>query len=474
MEFEWGFFIDLGIVGVALLLSTFLRSRIRFFQRYLIPNALTAGFFLLFFYNYLAPVMGVTSDGLGGFVYHLLSISFISMTLRKASGVTRGKSTFSMSVGVLSQYALQALLGLLMTFVMISTFLPGLFPSFGLFLPLGYVLGPGQAFAIGKGWEALGFEGSGTVGLTFAAFGFLWACFGGVFLINYGIRRGWMTKEQSAVLKDKGVTTGVIPKENEKPVGARLTMETEAIDSMTYHFVLVGIVYLSTYLLLKGLTFLLSFAGDLGVQLAVNLWGLSFIFAALMALLAKRVIRFLKLEYTLDNGSLTRISGTSVDLMVAASIGAISITIVVQYWLPILILCTLGGIVTIVTVPWICSRLFTDHKFHRTLIIYGACTGTMPTGLALLRVVDSEFETPAASEYMFSAGITFFLAIPFILIINLPAYSYTTGNPLYFWIAVAVSGGYLVYSLVAFLILSRRKAFASPSKIWHHEKPSNP
>jgi ESS family glutamate:Na+ symporter len=156
----------------------------------------------------------------------------------------------------------------------------------------------------------------------------------------------------------------------------------------------------------------------------------------------------------------------SVDLMVAGAIGAISLVVVSQYWLPIVIMCAVGGIVTIVTVPWICSRLFRDHKFHRTLIVYGACTGTMPTGLALLRVIDPEFVTPAASDYMFSSGITFVLAIPFIFAINLPVYARTTGNMAYFWAAVGVSAAYLLVVIILYAILSRKRAIARPSNIW--------
>ena len=87
---------------------------------------------------------------------------------------------------------MQGLAGLLLTFALIGTLLPGLFPSFGFLAAIGFSLGPGQAFAIGSGWERLGFAGAGSIGLTFGALGFLLACVGGVLLINAAIARGWI------------------------------------------------------------------------------------------------------------------------------------------------------------------------------------------------------------------------------------------------------------------------------------------
>ncbi len=473
MNFPWQVFINLGIIAAALLLATFIRAKVRFFQKFLIPNALTAGFILLPFYNYLAPLLGLSADRLGPLVYHLLAISFIAMLLRRspaarlaASPSGRGKNVVSMAVGILSQYAIQAVLGLGLTFLFIYTFLPDLFPSFGFFIPLGFALGPGQAFAIGTGWEPFGFAGAGSVGLTFAAFGFLWACFGGVFLINYGIRKKWMSPEQIEALTSKGLTTGIRAQDAELPVGARLTTESEALDSMTFNAAAVLVIYLLTYLLLQGLTHVLSLAGNAGRELATNLWGLHFIFAALITMLIKRVVTALKVDFVLDNGSLTRISGTAVDIMVAAAIGAISLVVVGRYWLPILIMGVSAGILALLTLPWLASRLFRDHKFHRTLILFGAATGTMPTGLALLRVIDPEFETPAASDFMYGSGITFALAIPLILIINFPAYGYKSGNPSYYWIAIAVCCAYLLFTLIAYTVLSRKRAFEQPGRLW--------
>ncbi|NQV16734.1 sodium:glutamate symporter [bacterium] len=471
MNFPWNMFLDLGVISIALLLATWLRARVLFFQKYLIPNALTAGFILLPFYNFVAPFLGMSEIGLGAIVYHLLSISFISMSLRKPAYTKRkgDKSVFGTSVSIISQYSLQSLIGLLLTFMFMSTIMKTLFPAFGFFMPLGFALGPGQAYAIGEGWVDMGFKGAPDVGLTFAAVGYMWASFGGVILINMGIRRGWLGQAQIEKIKAKRFRSGVLGRDDDLQVGSRLTTESEAIDSASYNLAVVLMVYLFTFLLLKGLGLALSFAGNLGNDLAVNLWGISFVFAAMVALIVKTVMIKLKLEHTLDNGSLTRIAGNSVDIMVAAAVGAISLTVVMQYWLPILVISSIGGFVTFVSVIWISSRIFVDYQFHRALIIYGACTGTMPTGLALLRVVDPDFETPVATDYMYSAAVTFFLVIPFILAINLPAYSVSKDNPLLFWAAVGVALAYLLFVIISHRIISGKRAFGQLGKLWYEK-----
>ncbi|MBN2280774.1 MAG: sodium:glutamate symporter [Candidatus Marinimicrobia bacterium] len=472
MNFQWDFFIDFGIISFSLLLATFLRYKIKFLQKYLIPNSLTAGFFLLVFYNFFANMDIVSTDNLGTIVYHFLSISFIAMTLKNNPVREKGHkpALFSNSISLIFQYAIQAIIGLLVTFILIKTHYPNLFPSFGFFVPLGFAQGPGQSFAIGKNWETMGFEGAGSVGLTFAAIGFLYACFGGVWLINYGIKKEWLSKEKLELIKDKGIRTGLFKQNDSTPEGSKLTSESEAIDTLTLNFAMVFGVYLLSFLLLKLITFGLSLLGQTGVDLGNTLWGINFVFSALMAIVVKSVLKLFKINYIMDNGMLNRVTGFSVDFMVTASIGAISIAVLWQYIIPIIITSLVAGFAVIVTVPWFCSRIYKDHQFDRMLLIYGASTGTMPTGLALLRVVDPDFETPAASDYMFSTGITFPLVIPFILAINLPAYAHTKGDFLYFWLALGISFAYLIFSLISFLLIARRKAFHQPSQAFYRIK----
>lgn len=466
MNFHWQIFVHLGVIALSLLLATWIRSRVHFFQRFLIPNSLTAGFILFVFYNWIARYLGLGTEHLGNLIYHLLSLSFISMGLRNTPGRGAGKRVLSTGLMITASFTFQALLGVALTFLFIAVLIPSLSPSFGLFIPLGFEMGPGQAYSIGIGWEEMGFAGAGTIGLTFAALGFLWACFGGVFLINLGIRKGWLSAKHRKLLTAARVRTGIYGRRENPPPGSHLTTETEAIDTLSFNLAIVLVVYFLTFLLLKALTFLLSFAGAEGRELAVNLWGISFIFAALLAFGGKQLLKVLKIDYVLDSGSLTRIAGSSVDILVAAAIGAISVVIVVRNWLPIAAMACLGGLATMGYVLWFASRLFDEHRFQRAMIIYGASTGTLPTGLALLRILDPEFETPAAVDYLYGSGIAFILVIPYILAINLMMYGYSRGNPLYYWALVGLLAAYLVVFLILHRLLAGKRAFSRPGRFW--------
>jgi len=468
MDFSWKFVIDAGLISTALLLATLIRSKLRFFQKYLIPNALTAGFILLPIYNFLLPAIGYNQNRLGDLVYHLLNISFISMSLRSSPPKIKehkGGGVLGMSTGIIMGYATQALLGLGLTLL----FLPNIHPAFGLHLPLGFALGPGQAYAIGKSWEAMGFEGGASVGLTFAAIGYLWACFGGVVLINMGIRKGWITDDALAFMKNKSLMKGIIGKDEEKPVGGRLTTDSEAIDSLSFHIGTVVVVYFLSFLLLKGLTLVLSLAGKTGMELAANFWGINFIFSALCAIVVRKLIDLFKIGHVLDDDTLTRVSGFSVDFMVSGALAAISLVFVGKFWFPILVMSTICGIMVTITVPWMSSRMFKDFKFERMLMLYGVSTGTLSTGLALLRVMDPEFKTRVSADYMLSAGLTFVVVIPFILSINLPAKAYMTGNMSYYWMMMGVAAAYLAYVLVTYIALAKKKSFAKFGQLWYRE-----
>ncbi|MDD4763213.1 MAG: sodium:glutamate symporter, partial [Sphaerochaetaceae bacterium] len=160
---NWNYIIHIGIISASLLLAALIRARVRFFQRFLIPAPILGGIFMLVFYNFVAPKWGLNNEYLGELVYHLLNISFISMMLRVTGKRKDGKKARRMlgenTTAVMTQYGLQCMFGLLATALLIAVYDKHLFPAIGFTLPLGFELGPGQAFSIGKVWEDMGFVG---------------------------------------------------------------------------------------------------------------------------------------------------------------------------------------------------------------------------------------------------------------------------------------------------------------------------
>ena len=472
MSIQWSMFINLGIISAGLLLATWIRTKVNFFQKFLIPNSLLAGFLLLPLYNFVFPVLGLSTLDLGEMAYHLLSLSFVALSLKALPRKKPGKGRiFGTTLSVLFQFGVQGFVGLILTFVFIKTIRPDLFHSFGYLLPLGFAQGPGQAYSIGESWRSFGVTDAGSIGLTFAAIGFIICSFGGIFIINYGIKNKWISKDEVSFLKNNSLKPGIVPKNKERQPGSYLTTETEAIDTLTLNTAIVLLGYFTAYLVLTGLDAALSLLGPGGEQLADTFWGLSFIFASLMGLLFRQILKSTDNQHIIDNLTMNRLTGIFVDLMVTSAIAAISIVVIKNYWLPIIVISVVGASLVAVSTLWYSSRIFSDHRFLRTLLVFGVSTGTLSTGLALLRVVDPEFETPVATDYTYASGITFALAIPYILTMNLPLHTYTTGDYRWFWTAVLINVAYLIFAGVFFLFAGDR-AFRHKNKIWYPEQES--
>ena len=112
--------------------------------------------------------------------YHSIAIGFIAMSLQipeKKQTVEKVDFTAAKSGAlIVSTYLIQGFIGLIITILLAQTVMPGLFKAAGIILPMGYGQGPGQANNVGSTYEALGFAGGQSFGLSIAAMGFVCAC----------------------------------------------------------------------------------------------------------------------------------------------------------------------------------------------------------------------------------------------------------------------------------------------------------
>ena len=146
---------------------------------------------------------------------------------------------------------------------------------------------------------------------------------------------------------------------------------------------------------------------------------------------------------------------------------SISLTALAAYYVPVIILIIVGIFITCFVLPWYSSRIYSDNQFYRMLVLFGTATGTLPTGLSLLRVVDPDFETPAARDYAYASGMVFVFVFPLILFVNLPAYSYTQNNPLLFYAMIVITLVYTLVFIVLYRIAAGKKAFSKIGTFWY-------
>lgn len=452
----WHILIQGGLLAVVLLLGNLLRRKIRLLRASLLPAAVIGGFIALA--CRLAGWLPFDKTFLDAVTYHMTAIGFIALGLRMPSRVDRASSRASLRDGInsgvfiVSNYLMQGALGIIITLFLSATLMPDIFKASGLILPLGYGQGPGQAYNVGNTYEQnWGFAGGGSFGLAIATMGTLWACIGGIIYLNIHARKRRVELADSEQL--------AADKAKENFVDADEIPLSESVDKFTVQIALVLLVYGATYLLARALSGLMQPFPGLAKSIVPLIWGFNFLIGSSLALVLRNLFgRFRKAgwmtrKYT--NGYLlNRISGSAFDIMIFASICAIEIDDLRGLWLPFAIMTTLGGLMTMIYIRWMARRLYPAYPLEGLLAMYGMMTGTVSTGILLLREIDPSFRTPAANNLVVGSSTAILLGFPMLLMIGLAPQS-----DLLLWVTL---GACLIYGAALNFFMLRRARRITP------------
>ena len=190
-----------------LLLSVWLRAKVTFLQKYLVPAGIiagTLGFALinLGWIGYPSPEgwVPLKVGDFGMISFHLFSFGFGIIGLGCFSTHTKGRS-MTLIKGALwidllfwLFYGLQATVGYGITELYAKITGSDLTAATGFLAGFGFAFGPGQALSVGMSWQNdYGLPDCVSMGLAYAAAGFMVANFVGVPLANWGLRKGYAT-----------------------------------------------------------------------------------------------------------------------------------------------------------------------------------------------------------------------------------------------------------------------------------------
>lgn len=451
--FVQGLIIIIGLIAVAAALRKLLPP----LQRLGMPDALIAGGLGML----LGPAglgwLPFSPEHLEILIYHLLALVFIAVSLQSPAPGKRSKTALSIAFAIPAIATFQGVIGL--ACVLGWNGLAGgpeLHTGFGMLLPLGFNQGPGPAMTFGATWEReAGMQDGAQIGLIMAALGYAWCCVIGVGLVAWGRQRGWhLTKGRDE--QDTSAAEAIVQSKRE---GARQA-QLGGLEPLTAQIVAIALVYALTWQFLEIVGPLLP------EQHQQTLWSFHFLIGTGFALAVRPLAARLPGGNPLDNDLLARTSSTIVDVATCAALAAVSVAVLGANLVPVLLISSLGGVVTLLACVWMARRAFPTRPFEHAVVTYGSLTGTATTGLALLRMLDPQLEGPAARNYVLAVTPSAALGFPLLIMIQMPISGFPGDYPGKAWMVLGILIAYVIVLTAAWRFLAPLRFGRRPWTLW--------
>jgi ESS family glutamate:Na+ symporter len=447
---EWGIILYFLLIGVLMFIAKVLKTWVPGLNKVVMPTALLGGFIGLVFSLIFAPILigeeTFFDIGLmGNVVYHALAIGFMALALKRDSSKIQ-KKIWSTGMLITSTYAIQAVIGMSLVFLFFSD----KFIGSGMLVALGFGQGPGLAMSIGRGWDAtLGASSFEVLGASYSFIGFVIGGTVGVILIN-------------AIARKRGIAK---PIRYEEVSVSKVTIEVDTVkeisllDGLTTQAIIISVIYALVYLTLLGVRYALNPLGDAGNTIFGIFSGFHFIIAILYALLYKKIllaferkgknIRFMTNNYVLSN-----IASLAFNVMIAGAVLSITLAFLKDYGIQLVVTSILVGLVTLLYLRYMTKRIYGNYTDEYFIGLFGMLTGVSATGLALLKGIDPNLETPVAEEMVLGSGTAITMALPLFAFLFIPSITYNSPN-VAMWTMISFIG-IILYVIIFTLILMYR------------------
>lgn len=404
-----------GALCVLLMVGMFLRAKVPFFRKSLIPASILGGFLGLI----LGPqvlgdkaILSFSEEWITtwSFLPSILIVpvfAAIPLGKFKKPGEKKNNSRQEISKvtivsGIASgAFGFQIVLGVGLA-LLLAKFVPSmnLYNNFGYEICQGFNGGHGMSGAIGnilmEGGVAHWEIAQGVV-TTYATIGLLGGLLLGVFLINRAAKKG-----QTVLLKGAGSLSdssayGYTKNIEEQESMGRTTTTSSSIETLTVHIaIILGDCLLAYWL--RGLAVKYHVIGFQDIPV----WP----YALVLMYGVNYLLQRFHLEWLIDEKVKAHLSGACSDIAIAAAIVSMPIKAVMTYMLPIVIISAAGFVLVYFTTIKMFQIFLPDSfPFERGILSFGINTGVMLTGMTLLKICDPDFETPVMTDYSFSYAI---------------------------------------------------------------------
>lgn len=377
---------DAAIIGGLLVVSTWLRAHVRLFQWLLLPAPVIAGFLGLILGPQALNILPFSS-ALGSYTTVLIAAVFGSMALVQDFTFSRLNAEVRAFTGYgIAMSAGQVLLGVVLTMVLLGPTLGA--PNFmGLVLFAAWSGGFGTSAAIGDVFASAGRPEVTSVAFSAATVGMLTGIVGGVILARFGQSRGHARIAATIASLPRSTRTGVLSKKERPPLGSH-TLSGSSIETLAFHLALLAVIVGAGSALQKLSS---EWLNDFALPL--------FATAFLVGILARTVMSRTRAHHVIDPGTMKSLSGTASDVLIVCGIASIEPSFVAEH-LPSLLAIFAAGLAFCLFLGFVIAPRFLGQDwFEKQIFTWGWATGSVATGIALLRIVDPHHESDTVEEF---------------------------------------------------------------------------
>jgi ESS family glutamate:Na+ symporter len=428
MEFTvWSLVTDLGIICALLMIAQVLRAKLRILQASFLPASIIAGAAGLALGPNgvdVLPFSDQISTYPGVLIVLIMAAVPLGFTPPRRMARRIGAFYSYSQAGEIFMWSLGLLFGLAVLGQIWD--LPD---GFGLLLSLGWAGGFGTAAAAGSTFENRGWAEATSLGYTAATVGVVVCIVGGLIATKWAAKRRLTDLAAFDELPEE-YRTGLVRPENRRSIGSA-TLSSSTLESLTLHLGLILVPAGAGY-------YLNEWFKELWPSVSIPLFSLGFAFGLLLQL----GLLVTKLSRHVDRTTITTMTGSFADVLVAFAITSIVPQVVADNLVPLILLFVFGLVYCVVLLRYVTPLFFPDRWFERGIFTWGWMTGSVPTGIALLRIVDSRNKSNTLEDF----GIAYLGVAPAeIILITVVPVAVSTG---FGWAVVAATFAFGVITVL--------------------------
>lgn len=379
-------FQDIMVMSLLLMGGFVLRSYCKPLQRLFLPASVIAGAIGLILGQQVLGVIEIP-ESFSGFNGILMRIIMTCVVLGISVTASEMKAHMDYALANVFLYGTQMIIGIVIM-VLLFPLTPDIPNGWGILGTFAYFGSHGSAGAASAVMEEAGAAGATSVGMVLATGGLIWSMVVGMWVVNYGVKKGYATFVKNPEKQPEYFYKGLLPADKRESLGATKTT-TVAINPLALQLGLIMLAYALGYGIFKVLIQFIPILSKVNAMLYGMLGGLI-------------IWPLMKKTHTdgyVDKKTLNQINGFCLEILITTSIASLSLDVVAKYWLPLLVHVLVCCTFTTVFILWYFKKIGNPQWFEKALMVLGCCTGASANGLALVRAVDPNSESCAPTAH---------------------------------------------------------------------------